>query len=101
MKSGLHGEPVGVPIRMSAKPVERRFSWGHITSFGGGLQLNDYVGKFLKLAPFTPDPEHDPEQLRSVPMAFSGGSRTKQIPSNNRFSFTGRARVVSCAACPY
>ena len=52
MKSGLHGEPVGVPIRMSAKPVERRFSWGHITSFGGGLQLIDYVGKFLKLAPF-------------------------------------------------
>jgi hypothetical protein len=52
MKSGLHGEPVGVPIRMSAKPVERRFSWGHITSFGGGLQLIVYVGKFLKLAPF-------------------------------------------------
>ena len=56
MKSGLHGEPVGVPIRMSAKPVERRFSWGHITSFGGGLQLIEYVGKFLKLAPFHTDP---------------------------------------------
>ncbi len=52
MKSGLHGEPVGVPIRMSAKPVERKFSWGHITSFGGGLQLIKYVRKFLKLAPF-------------------------------------------------
>jgi hypothetical protein len=41
---------------MSAKPVEWRFSWGHITSFGGGLQLIDYVGKFLKIAPFTTDP---------------------------------------------
>jgi hypothetical protein len=57
MKSGPHGEPVGVPIRMSAKPVEWRFSWGHITSFGGGLQLTDYVGKFLKLAPFGTDPK--------------------------------------------
>jgi hypothetical protein len=52
MKSGLLGEPIGVPIRMSAKPVEWRFSWDHITSFGGGLQLIDYVGKFLRLAPF-------------------------------------------------
>ena len=52
MKSGLHGEPVGMQIRMPAKPVERRFSWGCITSFGEGLQLIEYVRKFLKLAPF-------------------------------------------------
>jgi hypothetical protein len=61
MKSGLHGEPVGVPIWMSAKPVEWSFSWGHITSFGGGLQLIDYVGKFLKLAPFRTDPGQVPD----------------------------------------
>jgi hypothetical protein len=70
MKSGLHGEPVGVPIRMSAKPVERRFSWGHITSFGGGLQLIEYVGKFLKLAPFHTDPIFPEERLAAYFMGF-------------------------------
>ena len=50
------GKPVGMQIRMPAKPVERRFSWGCITSFGEGLQLIDYVGRFLKLAPFHTDP---------------------------------------------
>jgi hypothetical protein len=64
MKSGLLREPIGVPIRMSGKHVEWRFSWDHITSFGGGLQLIDYVGKFLKLAPFRTDPVNGKRSLQ-------------------------------------